>query len=119
MHKSAERWFAFLEYLASARFSWQRTDGASHQGKGKTRDISIDGVFIWAFPVPMPGTEIEMTVTVPPLVANGMPLRLHGMGRVLRIDPPDSQAKGFAAEVNFQTDGVGVFGNSDSETDNQ
>ena len=104
---------------APARFSWQGPDGVWHHGKGKTRDISIHGVFIWAYPVPMPGTAIEVTVNVPPLVVGGIPLRLHGTGLVLRIDPADSQANGFAVDVNFQTGGVGVLGKSDSETDNQ
>jgi hypothetical protein len=104
---------------APARFSWQGADGAWHQGKGKTRDISIHGVFVWAWPVPMPGTRIEITVEVPALVRRGTALRLNGSGVVLRIDPRDSQANGFAAEVNFQTDRVRDISNSDSETGNQ
>ena len=104
---------------APVLFSWQSPDGARHTGKGKTRDISIHGVFVWAYPVPMPGAPIEMTVEVPPLVRGGATLRLNGSGTVLRIDPLDTQANGFAVEVNFQTGRVGDFSGSDSETDNQ
>jgi hypothetical protein len=67
----------------------------------------------------MPGTRIEITVEVPALVRRGTALRLNGSGVVLRIDPQDSQANGFAAEVNFQTDRVRDISNSDSETGNQ
>lgn len=92
--------------VASVKFSWTGSDGKRSTGRGRTRDISIYGAFIWAWPVPLPGTEVEVNVEVPALVTGGLPLRLHGSGTVLRVDPPDAQAHGFAIAVNFQTTGI-------------
>lgn len=73
-----------------------------------TRDISLHGIFVWALCVPTPGAVIEVNVYIPSLVPSGAPVRLKGTGTVLRVDPPDSQPKGFVAELNFQTTGIGA-----------
>jgi hypothetical protein len=92
--------------VASVKFSWTGSDGKRNAGRGRTCDISIYGAFIWAWPVPLPGTEVEVSVEIPALVTGGAPLRLHGSGTVLRVDPADAQAHGFAIAVNFQTTGI-------------
>jgi hypothetical protein len=101
---------------ASANFAWQGRDGLRHDGRGRTRDISIHGVFIWAHDVPKPGDAIEVTVTMPPMVADGMSLRLHGRGCALRVDRADSHTKGFAAKLNFRSNSIGAPTSSGSET---
>lgn len=102
---------------AQAHFSWMGPDGVCHAGKGTTRDISLHGIFIRTHSVPMPGNAVEVNVSIPSLVTSGVAVRLKGAGTVLRVDPPDSQPIGFAAEVNFQTTGTGVPFDSDSEFD--
>ena len=89
--------------VAPVRFSWTGPDGARKTGRGKTRDISLHGAFIWTWPVPMPGTAVEVAVEVPALVKGGTALRLHGTGTVLRVEPLNTQAHGFSVAVNFQT----------------
>ena len=100
-----------------ARFTWLDTDGGWHTGKGMTRDISLHGVFVATHSVPVPGTVVEVDVAIPPLKKAGAAIRLLGRGRVLRIEPPDSQPRGFAAQVNFQSTGIGASFDSNSETE--
>ena len=99
---------------APARFSWRGADGALHTAKGTTRDISLHGVFIHTDFVPIPGTTIEIHVTIPSLVSNGLAVRLTGTGTVLRVEPLDSRPTGFAAAVTFQSTGLGGRSESDS-----
>ena len=107
-----------FEIAAPVRFCWNGADGTRNTGKGKTRDISIHGAFVWAWPVPLPGTEVEVTAEIPALVTGGTALRLHGIGKVLRVDPADAQAHGFAIAVNFQTSGTGASWGAGPETEN-
>lgn len=99
---------------AAARFSWRGPDGALHTAKGTTRDVSLHGVFIHTDFVPIPGTAIEIHVTIPSLVSNGLAVRLTGTGTVLRVEPLDSRPTGFAAAVTFQSTGLGARSESDS-----
>jgi hypothetical protein len=92
---------------AAARFVWTSSDGTQHEGKGTTRDVCLNGVFIQAYLVPNPGSPIEVTLVMPPMVKDGAFARLVGRGTVLRLDAPDLQRKGFAAQVEFQTTGAG------------
>jgi len=88
---------------AAARFKWTSPDGKQHEGKGTTRDVCLNGVFIQAYLMPLPGSPIEVSLVMPPMVKGGAFARLVGRGTVLRLDAPDLQRKGFAAELEFQT----------------
>jgi hypothetical protein len=107
-----------FEIKVPVRFSWIGSDGTRSTGKGKTRDISIHGAFIWAWPVPLPGDAVEVKVEVPSFLIGGTSLRLHGNGTVLRVEPPDAQAHGFAIAVDFQTTGTEAMSGCGSETNN-
>ena len=102
---------------AEAHFSWLGPDGVWRSGTGTTENISLHGVFIRTYFVPMPTAAVEVHVSIPSLVTNGGALRLTGTGTVLRIDPPGSQPTGFAAEMIFQTTGIGAPFGCDSETE--
>lgn len=99
---------------ASARFTWDGPDGKRHEGRGKTRDIGTFGVFIYAHPVPIPGAAIEVIVDMPSLAGGEVGVRLSGRGTVLRVDPADRAATGFAAQVVFQTGWAGAPWETDS-----
>lgn len=89
---------------APAFFCWERSDGTLQDNQGTTRDISSRGVFVICSSSPPLGAHVELEVYLP--ARNGMPraVQLHGEGEVLRVDRDGDRAKGFAAEVIFQTE---------------
>jgi hypothetical protein len=95
-----------FDITAPASFSWVLPDGGLQEGEGTTRDISAQGVFIYARQVPMTRAAIQVSVSIPSREANGIALKLVGTGFVLRATPPESQPAGFAAAVNFTVAGV-------------
>ena len=87
-------------------FTWQLQDGNRQESSGTSQNISSRGIWV-ATPEPPPlGTTIEVTVGVPPL-KQGKEItgQLRGTGTVLRVSP----GNGFAAEVDFQLERVGVL----------
>jgi len=60
---------------------------ASRKGSGHTRDISIAGAFILSGEGPGIGTVVQFDFLLPSLLASTTPLKLHGMGRVVRVEP--------------------------------
>jgi hypothetical protein len=117
MTQSSERRMRSRRFPLSVpvEFSWLGPDRSWKAGHGTTRDVSIHGIFIFTYAVPIPGSTIEVSVQLPSLMTSGAQMKLVGSGTVLRVDPPDSQATGFAAEVRFCAQGDGVSSGSASE----
>jgi hypothetical protein len=81
---------------------WPTADECLQNTVGKTRDISIHGVFVLADLCPTLGTEIELRVLLPNQEGTGVGIRLHGKGPVLRVEQSSTTgASGFAASVQF------------------
>jgi len=85
-------------------FCWERHDGTLQQGQGKTRDISARGIFVVCGYGPPPGAHIELDVYLPSISGAPKTVQLHGEGKVLRVDREGDAIKGFAANVDFQTE---------------
>jgi len=53
---------------------------------GKTRDISTRGVYFTLEDDPGPGTELDITLTLPSEVTRGSEVFIRAMGKVVRVD---------------------------------
>jgi hypothetical protein len=74
------------------RFMWKLPDGLE-SGKGRTRDISLRGVFVLADTCPKTGSEVRVNVLLP----SGSLMRAKAtVTRVEAMDDPEF-AVGFAA----------------------
>ena len=89
---------------APVLFTWQRSDGKFQASEGVTRDISMRGIFVLAAEVPEVGAYIEVDAHLPALSGRGRTVKLHGGGRVLRVEKQLRPVGGFAAEVFFQSE---------------
>lgn len=86
---------------ATVSFKWRSEHGDWREGRGITRDISGGGLFILAYPVPVPGSQIVVVVQIPSLSPAKIPIVFQGYGTVVRIEPREGQPVGFAASVLF------------------
>jgi hypothetical protein len=84
---------------APVRFKWRTSSGGWREGRGITRNISDSGLFVLAYPVPVPGASIKVTVEIPRMGVLLSPMVLHGEGTVTRVEPEDAQPIGFDASV--------------------
>ena len=67
-------------------FSWRGRRHAQHEGVGLTRDISIAAAFVATASPPPLKTNIKLKVFIPPGRGAVAPLRIHGQGRVVRVE---------------------------------
>jgi hypothetical protein len=79
-------------------FSWQDARQAQHEGVGLTRDVSINGAFVLTTSPPPLQAMIKLKAFFPPVVGVAKPVRIHGEGRVVRVEAIKHHAtrKGFA-----------------------
>jgi hypothetical protein len=89
-----------LRYPLSANvvFSWGEESGARQKAEGITRDISVEGTYVFSGVLPPEKAAIQMEVDLPSLREGASPLRIHIQGHVSRIekDPRDPVHDGFA-----------------------
>jgi PilZ domain len=71
---------------ASVSFYWMGENGVEQQGKGRSRDISENGVFVFADECPPAGVKIGLKIVLPELSDIAHALRMQIEGRVLRVD---------------------------------
>ena len=90
---------------APVSFSWESREGAVGTGEGRTRDISVAGVFVLTAGLVPEGSLVRMDVNLPPVNARGQRVHLRSQGRVLRAED-----RGFAAmaSLGFRMDFHGV-----------
>jgi hypothetical protein len=83
---------------ASVIFYWKSENGMEQQGKGRSRDISEHGVFVFADECPPAGVKIGLKIVIPELSDIAQGLRMQIEGRVLRVDEMagEQRACGFA-----------------------
>ena len=83
-------------------FSWKEGRGEWLTAHGVTRDISTQGVFVYAPMCPPPEAKVKMQIRLPTLGGEARSLSLDARGRVLRVEErPDLErgSNGFAALV--------------------
>lgn len=81
-------------------FSWRNTGHAQHEGVGLTRDISIAAAFVATATPPPLKANIKLKVFLPPARGLAPPVRIHGKGQVVRVEPiKDRDAPGGFAVV--------------------
>ena len=66
-------------------FVWQDARHAQHEGLGLMRDASIRGAFVLTETPPALKAKIKLKAFFPPLGRAGVPLRIHGEGRAVRV----------------------------------
>ncbi len=88
---------------APAFFCWESSSGTLQDGKGQTHDISVTGAFVTTETAPPWGARLELIVYLPSLQGTGNAVQLRSEGRVTRV-VQESDPKGFAAEVIFQSE---------------
>lgn len=68
---------------------------------GRTRDISITGVFVTCHILPPVGTALSLEIHLPPLERNVLQrLQLEATGRVMRVEEGEGY-RGFASSAPF------------------
>ena len=87
-------------------FRWSDQSGAKQESVGRTRDISIAGVFVTCPNPPPVGTPISLEVHLSPLENTLHRLRLEATGRIIRVG--NGEESGFAALSRFDLHEVAV-----------
>jgi hypothetical protein len=83
-------------------YSWTDPSGRNQRGVGRTRNISISGVFVVCSSPPKEGTQVDLEINLPPLAAGAQQnLKLETKGKVTRVTGID-QESGFAATSQFE-----------------
>ena len=85
---------------AQVIYRWTDQSGRNQEGVGRTRNISISGVFVVCSSPPEEGTIVDLEINLPPL-ARGALLKLETKGKVTRVTSVD-QESGFAASSQFE-----------------
>jgi hypothetical protein len=67
-------------------FSWSVRNGAMRQGKGRSRDVSEGGAFVFARNLPLAGASISLSIQF--RGAGGRFLRMEVTGEVVRVELP-------------------------------
>jgi hypothetical protein len=79
--------------------SVKSTDNVETALKGKTRDVSSHGVFMYLNSEIAEGAGLEFVMTLPSEVTLAEPIRVRCKGRVLRVQKTD-RAQGIAVSID-------------------
>lgn len=84
---------------APVHFRWKDKDGIAHKGQGFTRDISSQGVFIYAELQPPPDAKIHIDILFSSLLEAHSPVQMSASAKVVRVEPIsiDERTGGFVA----------------------
>jgi len=87
---------------AQVIYCWTDQLGRKQKGVGRTRNISISGVFVVCSWPPKQGTQVDLEINLPPLARGALQnLKLETKGKVTRVTGID-QDSGFAATSQFE-----------------
>jgi hypothetical protein len=81
---------------AEVIFWWWDRDENYRKSRGRSRDVSIQGAFIYASTCPPVGATVGLTMFVSASSATGRPVRMETAGRVLRVEKLADGSVGFA-----------------------
>ena len=73
-------------------FSWQDAGKRRRHSEGVTRDICSRGLFLFASKCPPAGTALRYEILLPQLERTVPRIRVHGEGRVVRVEPAAAPA---------------------------
>ncbi len=90
-----------------AIFSWESSQRSRLQGEGITRDIGLEGVFIFTATYPPVESTIQLEVLLPPLTGAKATIRIKGEARVLRVEP--RREKGVTGGFAVLSDGFNLY----------
>jgi hypothetical protein len=91
-----------FDLRAQVTYHWKDQSGTNQEGVGRTRNISISGVFVVCSSPPSVGTPVGLEIELPPLERNAPEhLRLETQGNVIRVTGADQEI-GFAATSQFE-----------------
>lgn len=80
--------------------NWRALGTAEEAGCGLTCDISASGLYLRGEPGALKkGSPVELNVRLP-LQADGRPIDMHGVGRVVRIERNGGEELGVAVEFD-------------------
>jgi PilZ domain len=75
-------------------------NGGVHEIFTETRNVSARGVFFYVDWKPVPGTKVEMVLTLPPELTFTESMRVRFTGTVIRIEEPAVEGRvGIAAAI--------------------
>ena len=77
------------------------------QAEGITRDIGLEGVFIFTATYPPVESAIQLEVLLPPLTGAKATIRIKGEARVLRVEP--RREKGVTGGFAVLSDGFNLY----------
>jgi hypothetical protein len=90
-----------------AIFSWENSQRSRLQAEGITRDIGLEGVFIFTATYPPVESAIQLEVLLPPLTGAKATIRIKGEARVLRVEP--RREKGVTGGFAVLSDGFNLY----------
>jgi hypothetical protein len=84
---------------APVHFRWKDRDGIVHKGKGFTRDISSQSVYIYAESQPPADANIHIDILFSSLLEAHSPVQMSAGAKVIRVEPIsiDERLGGFVA----------------------
>jgi hypothetical protein len=68
-------------------FFWRDAPETPHEGIGLTRDLSVSGAFVLTTSPPPLEADIKLKAFLPRGRSAIPPLRIHGQGQVVRVEP--------------------------------
>lgn len=72
-------------------FSWRDAQNARHKGIGLTRVVSTHGAYVLTVTPPPLKAKLDLRIFFPGVGVAGVPMRLHGEGKVVRVEAAKRQ----------------------------
>jgi hypothetical protein len=87
------------------QFVYLDRDGVREEGKGFTREISLQGVYVYAESLPPADAEIDLEIYFTSLLETGKNLKFMAKAKVIRLEPNtlDERTGGFASVTGYFT----------------
>ena len=87
------------------RFGYQDQEEIAHKGDGFTRDISLQGVYVYSESLPPADSEIDIDIYFTSLLEADKNVRWMAKAKVIRLEPSatDERTGGFASVTGYFT----------------
>ena len=87
------------------RFGYQDQAEVAHKGDGFTRDISLQGVYVYSESLPPADSEIDLDIYFTSLLEADKNVRWMAKAKVIRLEPSaiDERTGGFASVTGYLT----------------
>jgi len=86
-------------------FGYLNRDGVREEGEGFTREISLQGVYVYAESLPPADAEIDLEIYFTSLQETDKNLKFMAKAKVIRLEPRtlDGRTGGFASITGYLT----------------